>query len=82
MQRIGSLVQILQSKKVTKSDIIEKLNWKYNHDFSISQIEKDLYILKNDFDAPILTEKRDRSFFYWLPNDYDFKEALYKFVCL
>ena len=82
LQRIGALVHVLQSRQVTKNEIIERLFDKFDKKFCQSQIEKDMYILKNDFDAPINTVKKDNFCFYYLPSDYDFREALYQYVCL
>lgn len=80
LQRIAKIVSILQSQPQTKTEIIYKLFLTFGQEFSKSQIEKDLFCLQMDFDAPIEFSKELRK--YVISKDYDFKEALYQYVCL
>lgn len=80
LQRLCSIIQILQSYPSTKTEIIEKLYLRFDQMFCNSQIEKDLFCLKMDFDAPIEFSKDLKK--YVIDKDYDFKNALYEYVCL
>ena len=52
----------------------------FNKQFSNSQIEKDIFCLKMDFDAEIIYNKTLDS--YSINSEYNFKDALYNYVCL
>lgn len=80
LQRIANIVLILQSKPHTKTEIIGKLLLKFDQEFSKSQIEKDFFCLQMDFDAPIQYNKSQKN--YQIEKDYDFKDALFQYVCI
>ena len=80
LQRIANIVLILQSKPHTKKEIIYKLFLKFDQEFSKSQIEKDLFCLQMDFDAPIQFNRLQKN--YQIEKEYDFKEALFQYVCI
>jgi hypothetical protein len=80
LQRLATIVNILQSVPCSKKDIIYKLENIFNKQFSNSQIEKDIFCLKMDFDAEIIYNKTLDS--YSINSEYNFKDALYNYVCL
>jgi hypothetical protein len=80
LQRISNIIFCLQVKPMNKEELKDKLFEKFQICFSNSQIEKDLFCLKNDFDAPIEYNKLMKK--YVLIEHYDFKEALYNYVTL
>ena len=82
IQKIGSIVKMLQYGKFTKNEIIERLETRFDQQFSISQIEKDLYSIKNDFDAPLGKKNDGSKSYYFIDQKYDFKQALFEYVCL
>ena len=80
LQRLAKIVNILQSVACSKAEIIYRLEDIFEKQFSESQIEKDIFCLRMDFDAEITYNKTLDC--YSINQEYDFKEALYKFVCL
>lgn len=80
LQRLAKIVNILQSVACSKAEIIYRLEDIFEKQFSESQIEKDLFCLRMDFDAEITYNKTLDC--YSINQEYDFKEALYNFVCL
>jgi hypothetical protein len=80
LQRIANIVFILQSKPHTKTEIINKLFLKFEQEFSRSQIEKDLFCLQIDFDAPIEYIRFLKK--YQIDKKYDFKESLFQYVSI
>lgn len=80
LQRIANIIFYLEIKPMSKQELIFRLYDKFEVYFCNSQIEKDLFCLKNDFDAPIEYCQAMRK--YNLTEKYDFKEALYNYVCI
>lgn len=80
LQRIFNIALMIQAKPLSKHEIINRLEDKMDHKFSPSQIEKDIFFLKMDLDAPIEFNYELRK--YQLSEPYDFKEALFNFVQL
>ena len=80
LQRLAKIVNILQSVSCSKTEIIYRLEDIFEKQFSESQIEKDIFCLRMDFDAEITYNKTLDC--YSINQEYDFKEALYNFVCL
>ena len=78
LQRIAYLVTILQTYKLSKQNILNKLEVRFNHVFSESQIEKDMFCLKMDFDASIQYDKASNV--YSIDSEYDFKQAVLNFL--
>ena len=63
---------------MSRMDLINRLELIFEHKFSPSQIEKDIFSLKMEFDAPIKYDYDLRA--YKMIEEYDFKEALYNFI--
>lgn len=80
LQRIFNIALMIQSKPLSKQEIINRLEDKMDKTFSASQIEKDIFFLRMDLDAPI--EFNYNISKYELSEPYDFKEALFNFVSL
>lgn len=80
LQRLSKIIQILQNRALTKCELIDRLSDYFEHSFSESQIEKDIFCLRMDFDAPIVYRKSLKN--YYIDGDYDFKEALFNYLGL
>jgi hypothetical protein len=80
LQRIAFIILSIENNPVSKIEIINKLENRFDICFSHSQIEKDLFTLKMDFDAPIAYNKTLKK--YYLTEEYSFKEALFNYVCI
>jgi hypothetical protein len=78
LQRLGKISIMISSKPMSRMDLINRLELIFQHKFSPSQIEKDIFSLKMEFDAPIKYDYDLRA--YKMSEDYDFKEALYNFI--
>jgi hypothetical protein len=78
LQRLGKISIMISSKPMSRTDLINRLEQIFQHKFSPSQIEKDIFSLKMEFDAPIKYDYDLRA--YKMTEQYDFKEALYNFI--
>jgi hypothetical protein len=78
LQRLGKISIMISSKPMSRMDLINRLELIFEHKFSPSQIEKDIFSLKMEFDAPIKYDYDLRA--YKMIEEYDFKEALYNFI--
>jgi hypothetical protein len=78
LQRLGKISIMISSKPMSRMDLINRLELIFEHKFSRSQIEKDIFSLKMEFDAPIKYDYDLRA--YKMTEQYDFKEALYNFI--
>jgi hypothetical protein len=78
LQRLGKISIMISSKPMSRMDLINRLELIFQHKFSPSQIEKDIFSLKMEFDAPIKYDYDLRA--YKMIEEYDFKEALYNFI--
>ena len=78
LQRLGKISIMISSKPMSRMDLINRLELIFEHKFSPSQIEKDIFSLKMEFDAPIKYDYDLRA--YKMIEEYDFKEALYSFI--
>lgn len=78
LQRIAQIAMLIQNKPLSKAELIEALDEKMSHTFCNSQIEKDIFCLRMDMDAPIVFNKKTNS--YEMTEPYDFKDALFNFL--
>jgi hypothetical protein len=78
LQRLGKISIMISRKPMSRMDLINRLELIFEHKFSPSQIEKDIFSLKMEFDAPIKYDYDLRA--YKMIEEYDFKEALYNFI--
>ena len=80
LQRLAKIAEIIGTRAVTKAMILRKLYDAFNHEFSQSQIEKDIFCLRMDFDAPIVCDRSTK--LYYFNENYDFREALLNYFGL
>jgi len=78
LQRLGAIAQYLSNRPHSKREIIEKLRDRFDHEYSPSQIEKDLFCLKEDFDAPIMCDRKSKT--YMLVSKWDFGTAILNYL--
>jgi len=65
---------LINDKPRTKAEIINKLQQILDIEVCNSTIEKDMFCLKMDFDAPIECDRSKAM--YYMDEPYSFKEAL------
>ena len=78
LQRLGKIAIMISGKPMSQTDLINRLELIFEHKFSPSQIEKDIFSLKMEFDAPIKYDYDLRA--YKMTEEYDFKESLFNFI--
>ena len=78
LQRVSQIAIMIQNRPMSKQEIISRLEDKFDYIFSESQIEKDIFMLKMDMDAPIVFNYTLRK--YEMNDSYDFRDALFNFI--
>jgi len=59
----------------TRVEILEYVRYKLDVDICISTIEKDLFVMKIEFDAPLKNRKGYHGGYYYDENDYQFYKS-------
>jgi len=78
LRRMSAIVYCLQQRAYTTERLHSKVNYILSDNFSKSSIEKDLFMLREDFDCPI---ERSPSGLIII-DDYDFIAKLTEWVQL
>jgi hypothetical protein len=74
VRRLSIIANALVSKPLSKIELQEMLFEKIQEHVCCSTIEKDLFLLRMDFDAPIVYQKRNNT--YHIKETYDFNQSL------
>lgn len=78
IRRLYIIANRLAYKPTSKKELIEIIKEKTDDEICNSSIEKDMFLLKMDFDAPLKYNKRLEA--YYLTENYDFKSALFNWL--
>jgi hypothetical protein len=74
IRRLSIIANALINKPLSKNELQQKLFEKIQEHVCCSTIEKDLFLLRMDFDAPIIYEKRTKK--YYITKSYNFNKSL------
>lgn len=74
IRRLAIIANALVSKPLSKDELQQKLFEKIQEHVCCSTIEKDLFLLRMDFDAPIEYRKINNK--YHIKKTYDFNQSL------
>lgn len=74
IRRLSIIANALTNKPLSKAELQDNLFEKIDEHVCCSTIEKDLFLLRMDFDAPIIYNKRSNK--YQIIDAYNFNQSL------